>query len=311
VLVTALGAICRQRPHLIPDLLPTLLRVAADTAAAESSSQAASMVHALKSALLQLLRGGLVQAAWQDRTVAALGALGQQEAAESAVRQVERSFKRERAAERCVRVRACCVPGRQSYHAPCCCSELDAPGANDEFEPSPKRACADAADAPDATPATDPGLLLQVVSALAALASGGDLVTLNSFIAQLTPAVLADIVLLNMRHLPAAPPPVGAAGADAAVPGLMALFSAAASPAAAAQPPAPASVAAADTKGSLPSAHAAAAAAPPPLVAQQLGSESRAAQRLAAAERILRSDERKIVTGTFNSPSALAPAAHR
>jgi hypothetical protein len=103
VLVNALGSIARQRPYLVNELLPALLHTASDTAAAGTSSQAASMTHALKTLFVQLLRGGLVHdAAWHERTVAALSQLGQQDAADAALRQQERSVKRERAVvERC------------------------------------------------------------------------------------------------------------------------------------------------------------------------------------------------------------------
>jgi hypothetical protein len=144
---------------------------------------------------------------------------------------------------------------------------------------------------------TDSNLLSQLVSALSALAAGGDLVTLNSFVSQLAPAVLADVVIMNMRHLPAAPPPVGHTAADVAKPGLMSLFGAPAPTSAPASAPGagPMPVTGAAAAGMAPSA---AANAPAPLVAQQLGTEARAAQRLAAAQRILRADERKNVTGT-------------
>jgi hypothetical protein len=121
-------------------------------------------------------------------------------------------------------------------------------------------------------------------------------------VSQLAPAVLADVVILNMRHLPAAPPLLGHTAADVAMPGLMALFGAPA-PAPAPPPgagPVPVSgtAAAIMAPGGAANAQAAPPAPPAPLVAQQLGTEARAAQRLAAAERIMRADERKNVTGT-------------
>ena len=145
-------------------------------------------------------------------------------------------------------------------------------------------------------PSTDPGLLMQVVAALAALASGGDLATLSSFVTQLSAPVLADVVIFNMRHLSATPPGLHS-GMEAAMPGVMALFGAPA-PAPAPMPPAPGLPAASEVAAPTSSAPAPIAAAPPaPLVAQPLGTEARAAQRLAAATRILRGDEQRIVTG--------------
>lgn len=166
--------------------------------------------------------------------------------------------------------------------------------------PSAKKACTEAASG-DVAPATDARLLAQVVSALGALASGGDLAMLNTFITQLHPTVLADVVLVNMEHLPPLPPAAAAhAGTDVAMPGLAALFSSAAAPPAPVPPPAVAHMARApdsDTNLTQLAGAAVAAAPPAPLVAQQLGSDARAAQRRAAAARILRGDERKIVTG--------------
>ena len=56
VLIDAAGNIARQRPLLVPELLPPLLRLSERAGAAASSSQAASVAHALKGALVQLLR---------------------------------------------------------------------------------------------------------------------------------------------------------------------------------------------------------------------------------------------------------------
>ena len=114
---------------------------------------------------------------------------------------------------------------------------------------------------------------------------------------QLSAPVLADVVIYNMRHLSATPPALHS-GMEAAMPGVMALFGAPA-PAPASMPPAPVMSTVAEAVAA-PSASAAApiAAAPPaPLVAQPLGTEVRVAQRLAAATRILRGDEHRIVTG--------------
>ena len=97
VLIDAAGNVARQRPLLVPELLPPLLRFAQHLAAAAASSQAASMAHALKGALVQLLRSGvLASGAWQESVMGALKAMGHQEVAEQAVRQSERSMKRER-----------------------------------------------------------------------------------------------------------------------------------------------------------------------------------------------------------------------
>ena len=104
-----MGSLARQRPDMLPLLMPWLLSAAERAAGAESSAQAASLSHAVKTVLVQLLRSGALQTgAWQERAVAALAALGQQVAADAALRQLERSTKRERAQlERCVGVPRC------------------------------------------------------------------------------------------------------------------------------------------------------------------------------------------------------------
>jgi len=98
VLIDAAGNLARQRPLLVPELLPPLLRLSERAGVAGSSSQAASVAHALKGTFVQLLRSGILAAgAWQESVLSALKAMGHQEAAEQAVRQSERSMKRERA----------------------------------------------------------------------------------------------------------------------------------------------------------------------------------------------------------------------
>ena len=299
VLIDAAGNIARQRPMLVPELLPPLLRFAQHVAAAGSSSQAASMAHALKGALVQLLRSGvLASGAWQESALSALKAMGHQEVAEQAVRQSERSLKRERTQLDRFACFAPCLPRICGLTLRRACRDQDA--YEEDAPPVAKRAALDSrgpsAEA-EVPPSTDPGLLMQVVAALAALASGGDLSTLSAFVTQLSAPVLADVVIYNMRHLSATPPGLHA-GMEAAMPGVMALFGAP-PPAPAPMPPA-AVVPAVSEAVALSTARAAApiAAAPPaPLVAQPLGTEVRAAQRLAAATRILHGDEHGIVTG--------------
>ena len=183
------------------------------------------------------------------------------------------------------------------------CRDQDAGAYEEDAPPAAKRTAHDSrgpsAESADAPPATDPGLLMQVVAALAALASGGDLATLSSCVIQLSAPVLADVVIFNMRHLSATPPGLHA-GMEAAMPDVMALFGAPA-PAPAPMPAAPVMPAVSEAVGALPASAAAptAAAPPAPLVAQPLGTDARAAQRLAAATRILRGDEHRIVTGAF------------
>jgi len=102
VLVSVLANLSRLRPPLCAETLPPLLQLAASLAAAATNAQTASVSHAIKMSGVQLLRSG-VQGEWRDRTVAALAALGHEEAAASAMRQAERSMKRERSqvVERC------------------------------------------------------------------------------------------------------------------------------------------------------------------------------------------------------------------
>ncbi len=149
----------------------------------------------------------------------------------------------------------------------------------------------------DGPPPTEAGLLRQVVAALGALAAGGDLGTLQTFIAQLAPAVLADIVLNNLQYLSPIPPvdPRYAAG-QAPAPGLLDLLA----PVALTQAPAPArdgDVRMAEAAEAAPAAPLPAAAQPAPLVAVALSGEERAAQRRAAVDRILHAEQRSLVSG--------------
>lgn len=104
VLVSSFVDLSRMRPPLSPELLPVVLRVGADVPNAPPGAQANSLAHALRTALLALLRSPHVAGSdWQGRIVAVLSGLGQQDAAESVVRQSERHVKREReSADRCV-----------------------------------------------------------------------------------------------------------------------------------------------------------------------------------------------------------------
>ena len=123
VLVSVLANLARQRPPLCSETLPSLLQIASAVTGATANAQTASMLHALKFSCVQLLRAGL-QPEWRERVVAALGALGYEDAAASALRQFERSLKRERAlAERCancatVRLIAAPYATAQGWRAP-------------------------------------------------------------------------------------------------------------------------------------------------------------------------------------------------
>jgi len=292
VLVASLGSLARLRAPLCAEMVPPLLQTAAQAAEALPSAQAASLVHALKQAFVHLLRCGHAgMGEWQDRVVGALEALGHAEAATSALRQVERLAKRERAqAERCER-RATGRPLPRALTRPPVCSEAEAELDEDtSLFPAVKRARTEPPSAHfDGPPLTDPALLRQVVAALGALSASGDLAMLHSLVAQLAPAVLVDVVLENLRYLtpsPAADPRFGSAQAPA--PGLMDLFS---SP-----PPAAASGPAPDVDVQMAQAPEV-VQAPPPLVAVQLSGEQRTAQRHSALSRILRAEEHSLASG--------------
>ena len=263
VLVSVLATLARRRLPLSGELLPPLLAIAdAAAASAPATSQTASLSHALKGACVQLLRSG-PPAEWQGRIVAALRALGHEEAASSALRQLERSLKRERAEP-----------------AP---READAADSDDDTSlvfPEAKRPRGGVGDDP---PPTDPELVRRVVSAAAALAAGGDLATLATFVAQLTPAVLADVVLHTLAHLAPAPPPDTGAPQPGGAGRLVDLLRA---------EPAEAPPEDAEPEPVQP-------AQPAPVVAVPLTSEQRGEQRRAAFERMLRVEGRSLVTGAW------------
>lgn len=71
---------------------------------------------------------------------------------------------------------------------------------------------------PDATPESE---LVQVLAILGALAAENDKSTLLAVLQGLSPQVLADCVIANMAHLPAASSVAGAGGSAGALAGLM------------------------------------------------------------------------------------------
>ena len=71
---------------------------------------------------------------------------------------------------------------------------------------------------PDATPESE---LVQVLAILGALAAENDKSTLLAVLQGLSPQVLADCVIANMAHLPAASTVAGAGGSGGGLAGLM------------------------------------------------------------------------------------------
>lgn len=71
---------------------------------------------------------------------------------------------------------------------------------------------------PDATPESE---LVQVLAILGALAAENDKSTLLAVLQGLSPQVLADCVIANMAHLPAASSVAGAGGSAGGLAGLM------------------------------------------------------------------------------------------
>lgn len=71
---------------------------------------------------------------------------------------------------------------------------------------------------PDATPESE---LVQVLAILGALAAENDKSTLLAVLQGLSPQVLADCVISNMAHLPAASSVAGAGGSAGGLAGLM------------------------------------------------------------------------------------------
>lgn len=71
---------------------------------------------------------------------------------------------------------------------------------------------------PDATPESE---LVQVLAILGALAAENDKSTLLAVLQGLSPQVLADCVISNMAHLPAASTVAGAGGSSGGLAGLM------------------------------------------------------------------------------------------
>jgi hypothetical protein len=278
VLVATYANLSRLRPPLCSELLPPLLQLASSVVSAPANAQSASVRHALKTSQLQLLRSGL-QAEWQERVAASLSALGHEEAAASVLRQLERSLKRGRAQTERVEAEA---------------AAEDVDEDSSLFEEDAKRQRTEQpAQSPDDAPPTDAGLLRQIVAAVASLVAASDWATLQAFVTKLTPGVVADVVLQNLQSLAPLPPPVDAAFPVGFAAGVLELFSAAG-------PTSEPSESVAQLAP--PEADAAAevdAPKPAPAVAVALSSEQRLAQRREAFRRILRVENRTLVTGAF------------
>jgi hypothetical protein len=165
-----------------------------------------------------------------------------------------------------------------------------------------KRARTDDADTGGGPPLTAPGLLHQVVSALAALSAAGDIATLQNFIGQLAPAVLVDVVLHNLRWLAPLAPDARAAGGLGMAPAPALLDLVASTGVAGVQqympPPRPLAPILDESDAQMadaPAPEPVDASPAPPVVAMALGGEQRAAQRRAAIHRVMHAEQRTLV----------------
>ncbi|KAH9555778.1 hypothetical protein CY35_08G133900 [Sphagnum magellanicum] len=96
VLVNSLAGIAKRRPSMFGRILPVLLSLAPDCEPIKGG-QVASVIHALKTAFLSLLKCSQPAALpWQDRLIKALQSMNAGDLADQALRQIDRAQRAER-----------------------------------------------------------------------------------------------------------------------------------------------------------------------------------------------------------------------
>ncbi|KAH8955470.1 hypothetical protein BDL97_08G140600 [Sphagnum fallax] len=96
VLVNSLAGIAKRRPSMFGRILPVLLSLAPDCEPIKGG-QVASVIHALKTAFLSLLKCSQPAALpWQDRLIKALQSMNAEDLADQALRQIDRAQRAER-----------------------------------------------------------------------------------------------------------------------------------------------------------------------------------------------------------------------
>ncbi|CAK9233640.1 unnamed protein product [Sphagnum troendelagicum] len=236
VLINSLAGIAKRRPSMFGRILPVLLALAPDCESIKGG-QVASVIHTLKTAFLSLLKCSQPGALpWRDRLTKALHSMNAGEVADQALRQLDR-------AQRADRDRASKDPWTVKDEA---VQQLSTAAVVEE-RPFQKRPVADengnqSVEGEESlgkrmrlnpnTNSVKPELA-SISSSVAEPSSGNDgVVSDNSLapllayfgaliaqgergaasveilISSLTPDMLAELVIVNMQHLPSTPPPL-------------------------------------------------------------------------------------------------------
>ncbi|KAA6422561.1 MAG: hypothetical protein FRX49_07422, partial [Trebouxia sp. A1-2] len=229
VAVKAAGSIAQQRPFFMNKILPVLIALgSAQEAGPSTGGVQKSVKTGVANALLAMLKCTAAEAApWRRKIVDALKSLGAGTQAEAEMRRIERQGKRAREPE----IAPAAPPFKQAKLEP-----TSGPSQQIKQEPTagptaatavvigggvgikPESAAAlGTVHIPDATPESE---LSQVLAILGALAAESDKSTLVAVLQGLSPQVLADCVIANMAHLPAADTIAGT-GSSSGLAGLM------------------------------------------------------------------------------------------
>ncbi|KAG1664015.1 hypothetical protein FOA52_010531 [Chlamydomonas sp. UWO 241] len=246
VLLRSLSTLVVARPRLLPRLLPPLLVLAKEGGFRATGCDEAgpmpggevSVGNALRTALVSVMRSRSdASVPWRERMVEALGVIGAADAADSSIKYIQRQdYKDSKASKQrgrdpppgCApdadggpaakRMRASTPPpGSRSAHSAPWPGGVGAPnggaGSAAGVGAPPSAGVRTNGSVPggegggaavvQGTSASDMRQLLQM---LASILERGDRHMLDTFVANISPGLLADVVIANMAHLPPAPP---------------------------------------------------------------------------------------------------------
>lgn len=210
--INSLATIARRRPVHYTSVLSTLLDF--DTNFIAKGAHNASIQYSLRTAFLGFLRctHPLIMES-RDRLVKALRAMNAGDAADQAMRQVDKMLRNSERAARDARA----VKDEQASSHMVMSGDMarkrSTPMEQEHIDPSSKRSRHDSANGVSTKiPPLDNALspVEQMIAMIGALLAEGErgAESLEILISQIHPDLLADIVVTNMKHLPKSPPPL-------------------------------------------------------------------------------------------------------
>ncbi|KAI3491207.1 hypothetical protein L1887_44453 [Cichorium endivia] len=210
--INSLATIARRRPVHYTSVVSTLLDF--DTNFIAKGAHNASIQYSLRTAFLGFLRctHPLIMES-RDRLVKALRAMNAGDAADQAMRQVDKMLRNSERAARDARA----VKDEQASSHMVMSGDMarkrSTPMEQEHIDPSSKRSRHDSANGVSTKiPPLDNGLspVEQMIAMIGALLAEGErgAESLEILISQIHPDLLADIVVTNMKHLPKSPPPL-------------------------------------------------------------------------------------------------------